>query len=84
MKWNQHLNLTGSHALFGASQYYWINYDIDKLKTVYRGKMAAAEETKHKKRLELLKQVDEEIVTNGKEQVDLAKRQYELAVWYAE
>lgn len=46
MKWNQHSNLTGSHALFGASQYYWINYDIDKLQTVYRGKMAAAEGTK--------------------------------------
>ena len=45
---------------------------------------AAAEETDPKKRLELLKQVDEEIVKNGKEQVDLAKRQYELAVWYAE
>lgn len=45
---------------------------------------AAAEESDPKKRLELLKQVDEEIVKNGKEQVDLAKRQYELAVWYAE
>ena len=44
---------------------------------------AAAEESDPKKRLELLKQVDEEIVKNGKEQVDLAKRQYELAVWYA-
>lgn len=45
---------------------------------------AAAEESDPKKRLELLKQVDEEIVKNGKEQVNLAKRQYELAVWYAE
>lgn len=45
---------------------------------------AAAEESDPKKRLELLKQVDEEIVKNGKEQVDLAKRQYELAVWYAD
>ena len=45
---------------------------------------AAAEESDPKKRLELLKQVDEEIVKNGKEQVDLAKRQYELAKWYAD
>lgn len=45
---------------------------------------AAAEESDPKKRLELLKQVDAEIVKNGKEQVELAKRQYELAKWYAD
>lgn len=44
----------------------------------------AAEETDPKKRLEILKQVDAEIVKNGKEQVQLAKRQYELAKWYAD
>ena len=44
----------------------------------------AAEESDPRKRLELLKQVDAEIVKNGKEQVELAKRQYELAAWYAE
>ena len=45
---------------------------------------AAAEESDPKKRLEILKQVDAEIVKNGKEQVELAKRQYELAKWYAD
>lgn len=44
----------------------------------------AAEESDPRKRLEILKQVDAEIVKNGKEQVELAKRQYELAAWYAE
>lgn len=44
----------------------------------------AAEESDPKKRLEILKQVDAEIVKNGKEQVELAKRQYELAKWYAD
>lgn len=44
----------------------------------------AAEESDPRKRLEILKQIDEEIVKNGKEQVELAKRQYELAAWYAE
>lgn len=44
----------------------------------------AAEESDPKKRLEILKQVDAEIVKNGKEQVQLAKRQYELAKWYAD
>ena len=44
----------------------------------------AAEESDPRKRLEILKQVDAEIVKNGKEKVELAKRQYELAAWYAE
>ena len=46
MKWNQHSNLLGSHAIFSASQYHWLNYDIDKLKSVYRGKLATMEGTK--------------------------------------
>jgi len=31
MKFNEHLNLRGKHALLGPSTYSWINYDEDKL-----------------------------------------------------
>lgn len=44
----------------------------------------AAEEKDLQKRLEIYKEIDNEIIKNGKEQVELAKRQYELAVWYGE
>ena len=42
MHFNNHYNLTGKHAKFGASKWHWVNYDIDKLKTVYEN-MAAKE-----------------------------------------
>lgn len=31
MKFNDHSRLAGCHAFLGASQWHWINYDIDKL-----------------------------------------------------
>ena len=35
MKFNDHHNLTGSHAFLGASKYHWINYSEDKLVEAY-------------------------------------------------
>ena len=42
MKWNNHSRdiPEGSHAFLGASKYSWLNYDEEKLATVYRGIMA--------------------------------------------
>lgn len=31
MNWRDHSRLTGKHALLGASNYYWLNYDADRL-----------------------------------------------------
>ena len=31
MLFNKHLNLAGTHAFLGASNYHWINYEDDKL-----------------------------------------------------
>lgn len=42
MRFNSHYNLVGKHAKFSASNWHWINYDADKLKTVYDN-MAAKE-----------------------------------------
>ena len=36
MNFNEHSNLKGTHAFLSASQHSWINYDRDKLITVYR------------------------------------------------
>ncbi len=35
MNFNKHLDLEGKHAIFGASQYHWINYTPEKLDLVY-------------------------------------------------
>ncbi len=35
MKFNQHPNLEGRHAFMSPSNYHWMNYDVDKLLTVY-------------------------------------------------
>lgn len=40
MNWNAHYELEGKHAFLGASNYHWINYDVDKLKDVYVNFMA--------------------------------------------
>ena len=40
MNFNKHSNLEGQHAFLGASQYYWLNYDREKLATVYRNRLA--------------------------------------------
>lgn len=42
MHFNNHYTLTGKHATFSASKWHWINYDADKLKTVYEN-LAAKE-----------------------------------------
>ena len=35
MNWNNHSKILGSHAVLGASQHAWLNYDPDKLKRWY-------------------------------------------------
>lgn len=42
MIWNAHSRDVpeGAHAFLGASQYSWLNYDEDKLLTVYQNRMA--------------------------------------------
>ncbi len=40
MKFNDHQNLTGQHAALGASKYYWINYDDEKMVETYRNMQA--------------------------------------------
>lgn len=35
MNFNKHSNLIGQHAFLGASNYHWLNYDQEKLQTVY-------------------------------------------------
>lgn len=41
MRFNKHSNLAGLHAFLSASDYHWINYDIDKLDRVFFTRMAA-------------------------------------------
>lgn len=36
MTFNEHLKLRGCHAFLGASQYHWLNYDEEKLVTVWQ------------------------------------------------
>jgi len=35
MRFESHSNLAGTHAVFGASNYHWVNYDEDKFDRVY-------------------------------------------------
>ena len=42
MNFTPHYNLVGKHAMLGASNYHWLNYDEDKLVTFYT-KMKAKE-----------------------------------------
>ena len=35
MNFNRHSNLIGQHAFLGASNYHWLNYDQEKLHTVF-------------------------------------------------
>lgn len=42
MHFNTHYNLQGKHATFGASNWHWVNYDEDKLKTVFENMAAKA------------------------------------------
>ena len=41
MKFNDHSRLEGLHAFMGASKYHWINYDEDKLRSVYASAQAS-------------------------------------------
>lgn len=45
MIWNDHSNLKGTHAAFGASRYSWINYTDDKFIASVRNAEAAARGT---------------------------------------
>lgn len=38
---NEHYNLAGKHAILGASNYYWLNYEDDKIANFYHSKLAA-------------------------------------------
>lgn len=46
MNWNTHYNLEGKHAFLGASNYYWLGYDMDKLISVWRAKQAVLRGTR--------------------------------------
>lgn len=41
MIWNEHSELVGQHAPFGASQHAWVRYDDEKFIEVYKNKKAA-------------------------------------------
>lgn len=45
MHFNDHFNLEGKHAFLGASNHAWLNYDIEKLRTVYFNSKAKARGT---------------------------------------
>lgn len=45
MHFNDHSNLAGSHAFMSASNYHWINYDVEKLLQVYKNMQQAREGT---------------------------------------
>lgn len=41
MDFNSHSELVGLHAFLSASNYHWINYDLDKLDITFRNSVAA-------------------------------------------
>lgn len=46
MIFNKHDNLEGKHAFLSASQYHWIRYDVEKLKSVYLKHLAVERGTR--------------------------------------
>lgn len=42
MRFRQHFNLDGKHALFGASKYHWIRYDMEKMETIFANQFESA------------------------------------------
>ena len=46
MNFNEHWNLVGKHAFLSPSSPHWLNYDEDKLLTVYRNMQAKEQGTK--------------------------------------
>lgn len=45
MKWHEHSNLEGSHALLSPSKYHWLNYSPDKLREMYASAQATQKGT---------------------------------------
>ena len=45
MKFSEHSNYAGTHAFLSASNYHWINYDLEKLSRVYGNSQAARKGT---------------------------------------
>ena len=41
MNFNEHSELAGQHAFLSASNYHWMNYDVEKLVEVFRNSQAA-------------------------------------------
>lgn len=49
MRFNNHWDLENQHAFLGASKFHWIRYDLEKMKTIWENKFAAADGVrKHK------------------------------------
>ena len=46
MNWNNHSNLEGKHAFLSASNYHWLNYDEDRLKSNWLNHQAIERGTK--------------------------------------
>lgn len=40
MNWNEHLELDGLHAFLSPSSYHWVNYNDEKLETVFKSMQA--------------------------------------------
>lgn len=45
MRFAKHSHLAGRHATLSASQYHWMNYDMDKLERIFAAQLAAARGT---------------------------------------
>lgn len=45
MNWNNHFDLKGQHAFLSPSSYHWINYDDEKLISVWKNSNAAKDGT---------------------------------------
>ncbi len=45
MNWNKHYQQEGKHALLGASKYYWLNYDEEKIENFYKSSLAVQKGT---------------------------------------
>lgn len=45
MNFNKHSDLVGKHAILSASKYHWVNYDVDKLRQVFRSMQAVQQGT---------------------------------------
>ena len=46
MKWYPHYDLVGKHAFLGASKWYWLNYDEEKLVETFRRSLAVERGTR--------------------------------------